>query len=178
MLSRIGTLAALVAAVTIGLASLLSAPAVQAQEAFNQLQLTEKHVEGFIAAQPDITKFIERNPAKEGTAPTDQQQAELDTIAKKHGFNDYAEYDDVAYNISVILSGIDPDTGKYTDPIELIKKEITDITADTQIAAAEKKQMLDELNDALKNTPPVKFPDNVTVVSKHRAALEKALGQQ
>lgn len=178
MLSRFGTLAALAAAVAVGLASLLSVPPAGAQEAFNQILLTEKHVQGFISAQPDITKFIEANPAKEGAAPTDKQQAELDAIAKKHGFNDYTEYDDVAYNISVILSGIDPDTGKYSDPIELIKKEIADITADTQIAAAEKKQMLEELNDALKNTPPVKFPANVTVVSKHRAALEKALGQQ
>jgi hypothetical protein len=178
MLSRFGTLAALAATVAIGLASLLSVPPAGAQEAFNQIKLTEKHVQGFISAQPDITKFIEQNPAKEGAAPTDKQQAELDAIAKKHGFNDYTEYDDVAYNISVILSGIDPDTGKYSDPIELIKKEIADITADKQIAAAEKKQMLDELNDALKNTPPVKFPENVAVVSKHRAALEKALGQQ
>lgn len=38
--------------------------------------------------------------------------------------------------------------------------------------------MLDELNDALKNTPPVKFPGNIALVSKHREALEKALGQQ
>src|SRR5688572_29317637 len=178
MLSKFGTLAAFASAVAIGLMSLIAAPAVNAQDAFNQLQLSDKHIQGFIAAQADITQFIERNPAQEGTAPTDKQQAELDTIAKKHGFKDYTEYDDVAYNISVILSGIDPDTGKYTDPIELIKKEIADITADTQIAAAEKKQMLDELNDALKNTPPVKFPANVAVVSKHRAALEKALGQQ
>jgi len=178
MLSRFGILAALAAVVAIGVASFASMPPALAQEAFNQIELNDKHVEGFIAAQPDITKFIERNPAQEGAAPTDKQQAELDEIAKKHGFKDYTEYDDVAYNISVILSGIDPDSGKYSDPIELIKKEIADITADTQIAAAEKKQMLEELNDALKNTSPVKFPGNVTVVSKHRAALEKALGQQ
>lgn len=178
MLSRFGTLAAFASALAIALLSLVAAPAVKAQEAFNQLELSEKHVQGFISAQPDITQFIERNPAQEGTAPTDKQQAELDAIAKKHGFKDYTEYDDVAYNISVILSGIDPDTGKYTDPIELIKKEIAEINADTQISAAEKKQMLDELNDALKNTPPVKFPGNITLVSKHREALEKALGQQ
>lgn len=178
MLSRFGTLAAFVSALAIGLMSLVAAPAANAQDAFNQLQLTDKHIQGFIAAQADITQFIERNPAQEGTAPTDKQQAELDTIARKHSFKDYTEYDDVAYNISVILSGIDPDTGKYTDPIELIKKEIAEINADTQINPAEKKQMLEELNDALKNTPPVKFPGNITLVSKHREALEKALGQQ
>jgi hypothetical protein len=178
MFSRFGTLAALVAAVAIGIASLLPATPVAAQEAFNQIELNEKHILGFIAAQPDINKFIEANPAKEGTTPTEKQQAELDAISRKHGFKDYTEYDDVAYNISVILSGIDPDSGKYSDPIELIKKEIADITADKQIPVAEKKQMLEELNDTLKNTPPVKFPGNVTVVSKHRQALEKALGQQ
>jgi hypothetical protein len=178
MLSRFGTLAAFASAVAIGLMSLIVAPAANAQDAFNQLQLTDKHIQGFIAAQADITQFIEKNPAQEGTAPTDKQQAELDAIAKKHSFKDYTEYDDVAYNISVILSGIDPDTGKYTDPIELIKKEIAEINADSQINPAEKKQMLEELNDALKNTPPVKFPSNITLVSKHREALEKALGQQ
>jgi len=177
MFTKFGTLAAF-ASVAIALMSLIGATAATAQEAFNQLQLTEKHIQGFIAAQPDITQFIERNPAQEGTAPTDKQQAELDAIARKHGYKDYTEYDDVADNISVILSGIDPDTGKYTDPIELIKKEIAEINADTQISAAEKKQMLDELNDALKNTPPVKFPGNIALVSKHREALEKALGQQ
>ena len=44
MLSRFGTLAALAAAVAVGLASLLSVPLAGAQEAFNQIQLSEKHV--------------------------------------------------------------------------------------------------------------------------------------
>jgi hypothetical protein len=35
--------------------------------------------------------------------------------------------------------------------------------------------MLDELNEALKNTPPLKFPSNVDVVKKHRAAIEQVL---
>lgn len=172
------TLGALVTALAIGLVALGGAPGAMAQDTYNQIELTEKHVTGYIASQPDIAAFVARNPAQEGTAPNAQQQAELDAIAKKHGFASYVEYDDVGYNISVILSGIDPQSGQYSDPIELIKKEITDITADTQIAAAEKKQMIDELNEALKNTPPLKFPGNVAVVTKHRAALEKALGQQ
>lgn len=167
--------AALLAFIGLGFASLAGSPAARAQETFNQVELTEKHVTSYIAAQPDMAAFAQRNPAPEGTAPNPAQLKELDEISKKHGFKDFADFDDVAYNISVVLSGIDPQTGEYTDPVSAIKKEIADIQADTQISAAEKKQMLDELQEALKSTPVLKFPGNVAVVKKHREAIEKAL---
>lgn len=177
MLRGCKLLAIVMAAIGFGVASLVGAPTASAQDTFNQIELTDKHITSYIAAQADMAAFAQRNPAPEGTAPNEKQQAELDAISKKHGFKDFAEFDDVAYNISVVLSGIDPQSGQYTDPVTAIKKEIADITADAQIPAAEKKQMLDELNDALKNTPALKFPGNVAVVTKHREAIEKALQQ-
>ena len=35
--------------------------------------------------------------------------------------------------------------------------------------------MLDELNEALKNTPPLQFPENVEVVKQYREQIEKVL---
>ena len=101
--------------------------------------------------------------------------AELEAIAKKHGFASFIEFDDVAFNISMVMGGLDPQSGSFTDPIAAIKKEIEDVTADKTIPEKDKKQMLDELAEALKNTPPLKFPENVDIVKKFRAEIEKVL---
>ena len=77
-------------------------------------------------------------------------QAELEAAAKKHGFKDFAEYDEVVGNISMVMAGIDPKTKAFTEPAVAIKKEIEDVTADKSIPDGEKKQMLEELNEALK----------------------------
>ena len=77
-------------------------------------------------------------------------QAELESIAKKHGFADFNEYDDVAANISMVMAGIDPQTKAFTEPKVAIQKEIDEVKADKSIPEKEKKQMLDELAEALK----------------------------
>jgi hypothetical protein len=46
-----------------------------------------------------------------------------EAVAKKNGFASLAEYDDVWTNITMIISGIDPQTKKFTEPTEQIKKE-------------------------------------------------------
>ena len=83
--------------------------------------------------------------------------------------------DDVAANISMVIAGIDPKSGDYTDPVEAIKKEIEDIKADKSIPDKDKKQMLEEMQEALESTPPLKFPENIALVKKYRADIEKVL---
>jgi len=39
---------------------------------------------------------------------------------KKHSFVSLGEYDDVSMNIVMIMSGIDPQTKRFTDPPEQI----------------------------------------------------------
>lgn len=149
--------------------------ALAQQEQFKQVQLTDALVKAFIAAQTDVTDLAQKSGPQQSDTPDPKVQAALEAIAKKHGFADFAAFDDVAYNISIVLGGLDPQTGAFTDPITAIKREITDVTADTTIPAADKKQMLDELNEALKATPPLAHPGNIDVVKKHREALEKVL---
>ena len=50
----------------------------------------------------------------------------------------------------MIMSGIDPQTKKFTEPPEQIKKEIAALKADKSVPEAEKKQDLEELEAALK----------------------------
>lgn len=173
---RIGNaLRACLVATILGLAGTLAAGTANAQEMFKQVQLTEPQIKGFIAAQPDMIAISEKMSAAPSDKPDPKIQDELDAAAKKHGFKDFADYDDVAANIAMIMAGIDPQTGAFTDPLTALKKEIEEVSKDTTLSETSKKQMLDELNEAVKTTPPVQFPENVTLVMKHRVELDKVL---
>jgi surface antigen len=144
---------------------------------YKQIKLDGKMVEGFIAAQKDVADFAQKNPdtQQQSDKPDPKVQAQLDEIAKKHGFASFAEFDDVGFNISVVMGGLDPQTGKFTDPVASLKQEIAEVTADKNMAEKDKKQILDELNEALKNTPPLQYPENVEVVKKYREQIDKVL---
>ena len=149
------------------------AAAAQAQE-INQVKLTDKHIEGYIAAQKDLSGIASELQAA-GERPDAKLQAKLEDIAKKQGFANFAELSDVADNISLVMSGLDPQSGEFSDPVEMLKKEMAEVKADASIPEKDKKQMLDELSEALKSTPPLKFSENIATVKKHREAIEKAL---
>lgn len=169
-------LAAAVALMGIALFEPVAAQAPQGgEQQFKQIKLTDTHITGFIGAQKEMAAFAQKQGGQATDRPDPKVQVELDTIAKKHGFQGFADFDDIAYNISMVMGGIDPQSGAFTDPISSIKKEIGEITADASIPEKDKKQMLDELNEALKHTPPLQFPENVDVVKKHRAEIEKVL---
>jgi hypothetical protein len=146
----------------------------RAQAPVKQVKLTEKQIEGFIAAQKDISQVVEKMQSA-GDKPDPKLQAELDSIAKKHGFKDFSEYDDVAANISMVMAGIDPQTKAFTDPQVAIKKEIEEITADKSVPEKERKQMLEELNEALKSAQPIQYPSNIELVKKYWDKLDAVL---
>ena len=150
-----------------------SAGGALAQE-INQLKLTEQQVQGFIGAQKDLTAIAGELQAA-GDKPDAKLQGKLEEIAKKNSFASFDELDDVAANISLVMAGLDPQSGEFSDPVEMLKKEMAEIEADKSIPEKDKKQMLEELQDALKSTPPLKYTDNIALVKKHREAIEKAL---
>jgi hypothetical protein len=153
-------------------ALLLLAPA-GAQDAVKQIQLTEKQVQGYIAAQKELSPLVEKlNAAGDKADP--KLEAQVEAAVKKHGFASMDQYDEVAGNISLVMTGIDPQTKAFTEPPAALKKQIADITADKSIPAAEKKQMLDELNAALKTAQPVQFKGNIALVTKYFDQLDAA----
>jgi hypothetical protein len=164
--------AGLVVAVALGLA-ISTGQGAHAQE-FKQMKLTEQHIQGFIASQQELTAMADRLQ-EAGDKPDPKLQAELEALAKKYGFASFGELDDVAANISIVMAGLDPQTGDYSDPLETIKQEMEDIKADTSIPDNDKKQMIEEMTAALRTTPPLQYKENVEVVKKHRAEIEKAL---
>jgi hypothetical protein len=141
---------------------------------FKQVKLDNKLIEGFIAAQKDLAAMAAKLQAA-GDKPDPQLQAELEGVAKKNGFASFGELDDVAANISMVMAGLDPQSGDYMDPIDAIKKEMDEIKKDDKIPEKDKKQMLDEMAEALKTTPPLQYKDNIAVVKKYQKEIEKAL---
>jgi hypothetical protein len=135
-----------------------------AQEAIKQIALTAKQVEGFIEAQKDLAELAKKMEGSKAEQPDPKAQAEVESIAKKHGFKDFAEYDDVGSNIDMILAGIDPDSKKFVPPQEAVKKEIAAVNADKSLSPADKTKLLEELNDSLKTAPAIQHPDNVKLI--------------
>ena len=139
-----------------------------------QIKLTEEQVTHFIAAQADLAAIASKIQAA-GEKPNPALQAELEGIATKHGFGNFAELDDVAANISIVMAGLDSGTGNFVDPVDALKKEREDVQKDSSIPDADKKQLLDELNEAISTTPKLQYKENVDIVKAHRAEIEKAL---
>jgi hypothetical protein len=152
-----------------------SAP-VWAQSSIGQIKLTEKHVEAFIAAQKDMSAVVEKMQGGASVSPNPRYDAELEAVTRKYGFKNFAEYEAVAANISMVMAAIDPQTKSFTDPQTAIKKEIEEVTADKAIADNEKKQLLEELSEALKAAQPIQFPGNVELVKKYYDQIDAALG--
>ncbi|MCA1412644.1 hypothetical protein I6F30_16100 [Bradyrhizobium sp. NBAIM20] len=154
-----------------------AAPAQQQAPALKQIALTDKQLDGVLAAQKDMDAITEKLP--ENTAPDQKVIAQLEEVAKKHGFASYDDYDNVIDNISLVLGGFDPATKKYVGPEAVIKAQIAQIQADKQISAKDKKEALGELNQALK-TPALQVENksNIDLVAKYYDKLVAAFGDE
>jgi hypothetical protein len=74
-----------------------------------QIRLSERQVQSFIAAYKDMA-------SASGSAlrhPNPKVRTASEIIAKKSGFKDFADYDEVAANILMIFAGINPKTRTY-----------------------------------------------------------------
>lgn len=163
------------AIVALAAIALMQFPGLASAQTIKQIKLTEKQIEGFIAAQKDMSAVAEKMQGSASDKPDPKIQAELEAIAKKYGFANFGEYDDVAANISMIMAGIDPQTKAFTEPQVAIKKEIEEVQADKSIPDKEKKQMLEELNEALKTAQPIQNPGNIDLVKKNFDKIDAVL---
>jgi hypothetical protein len=135
-----------------------------------QIQLSEKQLTAYLAAQKEMPQMPEQPNAK--------IEAQAEAVAKKHGFAGYDEFDDVADNISLVFDGIDPKTKAFTEPTDLLKMEIKEIQADKKMSAKEKAAALKEVNAALKTAQPLQFKGNIDLVKKYYDQIQAALQQK
>lgn len=139
-----------------------------------QMRLTEKQVAGFLGAQKDLVAITAKLEAA-GDTIDEKLQKELDDIGRRHAFKDFADFEEVRANVMMVLAGIDPDTGEYSDPIELIKKDIEAIKADKSLTEDDRKAQLEEMNEALKEMQPLKYKENIDVVKKYAKQIDEVL---
>jgi hypothetical protein len=155
-----------------------AAPAAQApaQPELKQIALTDKQIEGVLASQKEMDAITEKLP--ENAQPDAKVMAQLDGVAKKHGFASYDEYNTVVDNIGLVMNGIDPATKKYVGSEAVIKAQIAQVEADKKMNAPEKKQALENLNMALKSKEPeIANKGNIDLVVKYYDKLAAALSE-
>jgi hypothetical protein len=155
-------------------------PAAQAAPqppAVKQMVLTDKQIEGVLAAQKDLDAITEKLPPN--AKPDPKAAAQLEEAARKNGFASYEEYNNVIDNLGLVLAGFDPATKKYVGTEAVIKAQIAEVEADNKMPAKDKKQALDDLNQALKTPPPaVENKGNIDLVTKYYDKLADALGDE
>jgi hypothetical protein len=145
------------------------------QPALKQMALTEKQIQGVLAAQKDMDAITAKLP--EDAKPDPKVTAQLDAVAKKNGFASYDEYNDVIDNISLVLGGFDPATKKYVGSEAVLKAQIAQVEADKKMPAKDKKDALADLNEALKaSAPAIENKGNIDLVGKYYDKLADALG--
>lgn len=129
-----------------------------AQTEGSQAQLTEKQVQAYIAAHKKILAARE----------------ELDKLVKASGFESLGEYDEVGANIMLVFDGLDPKTKAFTEPPGQIKKRIEAAKADKSLSDADRKQVLEDLNEALKDAKPIEHRSNIELVKKYFDKIRSA----
>jgi hypothetical protein len=159
----------------LALAFALALPSGASAQEFKEIPLTEKQVEGFISAQKDFAALAKKAPRGPSDKPDPKFSQELESIAKKHAFANFSEYNDVAANIGIIMAGLDVQTKSFSEPPEVLKKEIEEVTADKSIPAKEKAQILEVLNGALKVSHPIRLRANIELVKKYYDKIDAAV---
>ena len=178
----IACLAAVLAALPAGgvLAQGKMAPAPAAapppqQQQLKQIALTEKQVDGAVAASKEMDPITAK--LQPNAKPDPKVIAQLEGVAKKNGFASYDEYNNVMDNIGVVFSGIDSTTKKYVGPEAVTKAQIAEVQADKKMSPKDKKAALDDLNAALKEpAPEIQNKGNIDLVVKNYDKLEAVMG--
>ena len=154
-----------------------AAPPPAQETPIKQIALTEKQIEGALAAVKEMDSITEKLP--ESGKPDPKIIAQLDGVARKNGLASYDEYNDVVDNISLVIAGFDSATKKYVGPEAVIKAQIAQVRADKKMAAKDKKEVLADLNAALKSPgPAIENKANIDLVAKYYEKLAEALGEE
>ena len=150
------------------------APAGQPPAA-KQIALTDKQIDGVVAAAKDMDALSAKMP--QNGKPDPKLTAQFEAAAKKYGFASYDEYNDVVDNIGMVMSGIDSTSKKYVGLAAVTKAQIAEVQADKKMSAKDKKEALEELNQTLKQPEPtIDNKGNIDLVVKNYDKLEAVMG--
>ena len=84
-----------------------------------QIQLSERMILNYLGAQKLIDKLTTEDVAelKGMQAGNPELQRDIQTAVMRNGFANFHEYRIVVGNIAIIMSGLDPKTKTFTEPL-------------------------------------------------------------
>jgi len=148
----------------------LVTPLAFAEDNFKQIQLTEEHINNYIKANSDLQNVFEKIE-KAGDEPDEKLISELESVASRYKFKSFDELDAVAQTISFIMTGFDFDSGSFMEPKKAMQEEIVALKDDKSMPEEERKELLKELEEAVKAAPDVEFKSNIDLVRKYLSKL-------
>jgi hypothetical protein len=139
-----------------------------------QMALTDKQIQGVLAASKDMDAITAKMPAN--GQPDAKMMAQINAVAKKNGFASADEYNDVTDNIGLVMQGIDPASKKYVGNEAVLKAQIAQLQADKKMSPKDKKEALDDLNESLKSpAPAIQNKGNIDLVLKNYDQLAASM---
>ncbi len=131
-----------------------------------QIQLSEKHVIGFIGAWPKLEKLqadllISAQPQKVA--------AEIQSVLRSAGFAGINEFRGVQENIVFIVAGFDGDT--YRNPHEEAEKLIDEDLARKTLSESEKAALRKDMLKSIERAPRLQYQGNLKLVRKYLPQL-------
>lgn len=156
----------------VGLVPALAQGAAKPDQGPREVALTQKQIDGLIAAQPELAKV---QPG-EGDKPDPKAQEKVESIAKANGFVDFDELAAVDESVETVLAGIDPDTKTFVGETALLRKQIAQVEADKAMPETDKAAALKELKAVLAAGDAAKPSDgNVALVTENYDKLSEVL---
>jgi hypothetical protein len=134
--------------------------------ALEQMPLTEDQVKHYVASLGEMQTAMGDAPA-DAAEPDAKTMIKLEAIARKFGFKDFTEYNNVAGNIAIVVDGVDPDSKAYVGTDKMIERAIQDTESEKQMSDADKKATVADLQAQLKNVIPIKNKANIDLVLKY-----------
>lgn len=145
---------------------------------FKEIALTQAQIEGVLGAQKELDDIVAKMSQSDNAVADPKITSQFEDVVKKHGFANYAAYNDAVETISFVLGGFDPATKTYVGPEAVLKQQIAAVEADKTLPAADKKAALDELNTMAKSPPPaIEIKANIDLVGRYYDRLAAALAQ-
>ena len=143
-----------------------------------QIKLTQPMIDHLLAAQKQIRTAEGSAPQNQGDKPDPKLDAKIGDIIKSNGFASMSDFSDASYSVGVVLAGMDPESGNYIGAQAALKKQLDEVNADKKMPPKEKKEALDELNEAMKSSSNDKpLPGNVDIVKANAAKLNEGTQQ-
>ncbi|MDH3579728.1 MAG: hypothetical protein OEM91_03790 [Hyphomicrobiales bacterium] len=134
------------AAIIVAMQLFYPAEPAAAQETFEPLVLSEAQMTRYLAALPEMASVYSKMRDK----PVPEIQTALRAVVKKHDFEDFEKFKRMSDTITVVMSGIDPQTKAFTEPAVVLEQRIVDMT-----------RAIKELRDELMSSPDTANPKNV-----------------